>query len=158
MKKRIEITVEQQARFDAAIERIKVATGARTQVQLADVLMVRQSSISDAKRRASIPPEWLLKLFRAYKLMPDWLMDGDGPKLLTDLVPEMNMHVARQVDGLRDRLQHVAETVMNALDALAVSKAEIEKRREAALYSLEECSKDLKGMRAELDGLPPLEG
>ncbi len=65
--------------FNEAIERIKKATGARTQVQLAEVLDVRQSSISDAKRRCSIPAEWFLKLYRSHGLDPDWIADGVEP-------------------------------------------------------------------------------
>ncbi len=64
--------------FEEALERIKKATGARTQVQLAEVLDVRQSSISDAKRRCSIPAEWFLKLYRSHGLDPDWLSEGTG--------------------------------------------------------------------------------
>lgn len=68
--------------FEEALERIKKATGARTQVQLAEVLDVRQSSISDAKRRCSIPAEWFLKLYRSHGLDPDWLADGVEPVYL----------------------------------------------------------------------------
>lgn len=72
----------QQKWFDEALERIKKATGARTQVQLAEVLDVRQSSISDAKRRCSIPAEWFLKLYRSHGLAPDWLSEGIEPVYL----------------------------------------------------------------------------
>ena len=65
--------------FEDALERIKKATGARTQVQLAEVLDVRQSSISDAKRRCSIPSDWFLKLYRSHGLDPDWLAEGVEP-------------------------------------------------------------------------------
>lgn len=65
--------------FEEALERIKKATGARTQVQLAEVLDVRQSSISDAKRRCSIPADWFLKLYRSHGLDPDWLSEGVEP-------------------------------------------------------------------------------
>ncbi len=41
--------------FEAQMERIKVATGKRTQIELADFLGIRQSSVSDAKRRGKIP-------------------------------------------------------------------------------------------------------
>ena len=67
--------------FEAALERIKLATGAYTQVQLAEVLGVRQSSISDAKRRCSIPPDWFLKLYRSHGLDPNWISDGREPNL-----------------------------------------------------------------------------
>jgi len=68
--------------FEEAMERIKKATGARTQVQLADVLEVRQSSISDAKRRCSVPSDWFLKLYRSHGLNPNWLSDGHEPVYL----------------------------------------------------------------------------
>ncbi|XPV76518.1 MAG: LexA family transcriptional regulator [Desulfovibrio sp.] len=68
--------------FEEALDRIKKATGARTQVQLAEVLDVRQSSISDAKRRCSIPAEWFLKLYRSHGLDPDWIADGVEPVYL----------------------------------------------------------------------------
>ena len=41
--------------FAEIYERIKLATSSRTQVELAEVLDIRQSSISDAKRRNSVP-------------------------------------------------------------------------------------------------------
>ena len=46
-------------KFDAQFQRILEATGCKTQVELADILEVRQSAISDAKRRMTIPSNWL---------------------------------------------------------------------------------------------------
>lgn len=65
------------------MERIYKATGARTQVQVAAALGVRQSSISDAKKRCSIPSDWLLKLYRSHGLNPDWLAEGHEPVYLS---------------------------------------------------------------------------
>jgi len=65
--------------FDQVFERIKLAISTKTQVQLAEVLEIRQSSISDAKRRDSIPAEWYMKLFKKFGLNPDWLEEGIGP-------------------------------------------------------------------------------
>lgn len=65
-----------------AYERIKFATNTRTQVELADVLDIRQSSISDAKRRNSVPADWFMKLFEKFGLNPDWLKQGVGPMYL----------------------------------------------------------------------------
>lgn len=78
-KQRKKCDEAQRKWFEDALERIKKATGARTQVQLAEVLDVRQSSISDAKRRCSIPAEWFLKLYRSHGLDPDWLAEGVEP-------------------------------------------------------------------------------
>lgn len=68
--------------FDEIFERIKLATNTRTQVELAEVLDIRQSSISDAKRRNSVPADWFMKLFEQFGLSPDWLKKGDGPMYL----------------------------------------------------------------------------
>jgi hypothetical protein len=70
--------------FDEALERVKRATGARTQVDLAGILGIRQSSISDAKRRQSIPADWLLKLYRSHGLNPDWVTGGEAPQVLRE--------------------------------------------------------------------------
>ncbi|WP_461209271.1 LexA family transcriptional regulator [Desulfocurvus sp. DL9XJH121] len=64
------------------MDRIKEATSTRTQVELAAVLGIRQSSISDAKRRDSVPADWYLTLFREYGLNPDWLAFGRGPRYI----------------------------------------------------------------------------
>lgn len=68
--------------FASVVERIKEATATRTQVELASVLGIRQSSISDAKRRDSVPADWFLTLFRKYGLNPDWLAMERGPKYI----------------------------------------------------------------------------
>ncbi len=68
--------------FLEAYERIKFATHTKTQVELAEVLEIRQSSISDAKRRNSVPADWFMKLFEKFGLNPDWLKQGIGPMYL----------------------------------------------------------------------------
>lgn len=68
--------------FQEVYNRIRCATNARTQTELAAVLEIRQSSISDAKRRNSVPADWYLKLFEKFGLNPDWLKSGVGPMIL----------------------------------------------------------------------------
>ena len=68
--------------FDEIFERIKLATHTRTQIELANVLDIRQSSISDAKRRNSVPSDWCMKLFERFGLNPDWIKKGTGPMYL----------------------------------------------------------------------------
>ncbi len=75
-------SMESTNRFDEAFERIKKATGMRTQVEIAKLLDIRQSSISDAKRRQSIPDSWLIKLYQIYNLNPSWLLHGELPQFL----------------------------------------------------------------------------
>ncbi len=46
---------------------------------LADFLNIRQSAVSDAKRRGKIPAEWLVILMRIKKVFPEWILTGNGP-------------------------------------------------------------------------------
>lgn len=71
--------IEKTIVFNEQIRRIQSVTGVRTQAELAQVLGVKQSSISDAKRRGKIPPGWLLVLLRTHKIYPEWILDGKGP-------------------------------------------------------------------------------
>ncbi len=68
--------------FQEAYERIKFATATKTQIDIAAILEIRQSSISDAKRRNSVPAEWVMKLFEKFGLNPDWIKQGVGPMYL----------------------------------------------------------------------------
>ncbi len=76
--------------FDAQMERIRLITGTRTQLELADLLGVKQSSISDAKRRGRIPPGWLVMLMRYKHANPDWILTGSGPVFVS--FPPTEMH------------------------------------------------------------------
>ena len=69
--------------FDDAMERIRETTKLHTQVALALCLDIRQSSISDAKRRGSIPDTWLVVLYEKFGLNPTWIRTGAGPVYLT---------------------------------------------------------------------------
>lgn len=87
--------------FDEIFDRIKLVTNTRTQVELAEVLDIRQSSISDAKRRNSVPSDWYMKLFERFGLNPDWLKKGSGPRYLRSdegytQTPESEMLMARE--------------------------------------------------------------
>lgn len=71
-----------QAIFTEIYGRLLDATQTRTQVELADFLEIRQSSISDSKRRQSIPAEWHLKLLEKGRISPIWLKTGRGPRMM----------------------------------------------------------------------------
>lgn len=64
----------------ASLRRVFEAAGCRTQVELAEFLGVRQSSVSDAKKRGSVPAEWLLKLLLLRGINPVWVLTGQGAR------------------------------------------------------------------------------
>lgn len=68
--------------YEQILKRIQSVTHTRTQVELAAILGIKQSSISDAKKRQSIPAEWYMKLFENLGINPDWLKKGIGPVYL----------------------------------------------------------------------------
>ena len=64
--------------FEVIYARILSVTNCITQMELATILEISQSSISDAKRRGSIPDAWLIILFDKFRLNPDYLRYGTG--------------------------------------------------------------------------------
>lgn len=76
--------------FDEVYERIRRATSARTQVELASILDIQQSSISDAKRRGSVPVEWYIKLYDKFGLSLDWMRWGSGSMYSKDKIDRVH--------------------------------------------------------------------
>lgn len=69
--------------FDAFMGRLRqVMPELRTQQDLANHLGIRQSSVSDAKGRDSVPDAWLLGLLERDGLNPGWLRSGEGCRFL----------------------------------------------------------------------------
>jgi len=69
-----------QPDFDAFLERIYETTGVASQTELAAILNINRSAISQARKKGSIPAAWILQLYRHYGLNPDWVETGDGPE------------------------------------------------------------------------------
>ncbi len=101
--------------FDAQYRRVFEAAECKTQVELADFLEVRQSSISDARRRQSIPAEWRVKLFAKKRINPEWVLCGAGGKYLMATDAEQGKpHVVR-VTEVRPPQECSAQELFNEL-------------------------------------------
>lgn len=111
------------------MERIKEVTGARTQVQLAEVLEVRQSSISDAKRRASIPSDWLLKLQRSHKVFADWFLTGEGPMSINGSAQEAITALQERLALITEDFAHLVSRVEDSLEMINMTTAQLEQRK-----------------------------
>ena len=68
--------------INSALQRVFEAAECWTQVELALVLGIRQSSISDAKKRNSVPAEQLITLLRLKRVSPEWILSGTGARFL----------------------------------------------------------------------------
>jgi len=69
-------------KFDSFLKRVFSITGVESQTELANVLRVNRSAITQARKKGSIPANWILQLFRTYSLNPDWLESGKGEAYL----------------------------------------------------------------------------
>lgn len=85
--------------MNAMMQRFFEASGCRTQIELAEFLNIRQSSVSDAKRRQVIPADWLITLLRRKNINPDWILTGAEPRFLLP---------AESLGGHTELLPHVA--------------------------------------------------
>lgn len=68
--------------YEAMLRRVFEAAKCRTQAELAAFLGIRQSSVSDAKKRQVIPAEWLVALLRQSNTHPDWVLTGTGMRFI----------------------------------------------------------------------------
>ncbi len=101
--------------FDAQYRRVFEAAECKTQVELADFLEIRQSSISDARRRQSIPAEWRVKLFAKKRINPEWVLCGAGGKYLMPTDAEQSKpHVVRVME-IRPPQECSAQELFNEL-------------------------------------------
>jgi len=83
--------------FNAAMARIHAITNTRTQVELADILGIRQSSISDATRRKSIPDSWLQSLIWSHDANPRWIKgESDRPFICEDVTRKLTDQEPRE--------------------------------------------------------------
>lgn len=149
--KKIDIaTPEARANFDAAMERIQIVTGCRTQVQLAEVLDVRQSSISDAKRRASIPSDWLLKLMRQYQLNPDWILTGEGAEHVGEILPAKMAALSRAANEALLMLQDMREQLSTAVLLAGMTNEDLTAHKAKAVQQLTQSLQEVQDMAAKI--------
>ena len=124
-----------QSDFEAQYARVFEAAECRTQVELAAVLEIRQSSISDAKRRRAIPAEWFVKLFGKKRANPEWSLYGEGTKYLNSTNSEQRKpHVVKIVE-VRPPEQCSAQDLFNELVRRAFQEPSLEAIQKQAIAS-----------------------
>ena len=99
----------------SAFARIFEITECTTQIELAEMLNIRQSSISDAKRRGAIPPDWQVKLLRLKGVNPDWILTGEGAKYLGPIESERAEPITIYKVKIRPPEECTAQELVNEL-------------------------------------------
>ena len=64
--------------FNTIIDRVFEATGIDSQTELARVLQINRSAVTQARKKGHVPDRWLLQLYRKFGLNPEWLENGVG--------------------------------------------------------------------------------
>ncbi len=71
------LTKEDATAFEAILERLKSASDAKNDAELADKLGLKRSSVSTAKTRQMIPSSWIINAANLFSVSSDWLIFGD---------------------------------------------------------------------------------
>lgn len=109
-------------RNKSALDRVFEVSRCRTQMELAELLEIRQSSISDAKKRNAIPAEWLVKLLRLKGTNPEWILTGLGPQKLGPADGESAEHVIYLTE-IKPPKECSAQDLVNELVRRALSES-----------------------------------
>lgn len=68
----------EDATYLGVLERLKAATGATSDKELAVKLKLSKQSIADARSRKTVPPAWIPKTAQLFGVSTDWLFFGRG--------------------------------------------------------------------------------
>jgi len=110
-------------KFNDFMDRVRESTGLRTQIQLAEELGIRQSSISDAKRRGQVPAAWLLTLLFKRGINPVWMLSGQGARYTAPADSEGNLAAPPTPNPLTMSTEHLAAMVVERCRAAGVDAA-----------------------------------
>lgn len=75
--------------FERVYARIATLVNGQNQANVAAALGIKQSSVSAAKKKASIPSDWYISLYDRYGVSIDWLRFGTPPMYVGKLPPLM---------------------------------------------------------------------
>jgi phage repressor protein C with HTH and peptisase S24 domain len=89
-------------RFESFLQRVFEATGITSQTELASVLNINRSAITQARKKNSIPDKWILQLYKTFGLNPDWIETGSGPTFIKKSVS--NDSIFKNIPKVKARL------------------------------------------------------
>lgn len=115
--------------FESQYKRVFEAAECRTQAQLGALLKIKQSSVSDAKRRKNIPSDWCVKLFEMRRINPEWIRMGTEPKYLKSADTEGAMPYVVKVVEVRPPAECSAQDLFNELVRRAFEPLDLESVR-----------------------------
>ncbi len=100
--------------FEAQMRRVFAVTGARTQVELAALLNIRQATIANSKKRRNVPDRWLIRLLCRLNVNPNWILTGEGDRYMASISDVKSTDVLEIIRNLPSRV--LAEELMRRLE------------------------------------------
>ncbi len=74
-----------EPKFHISIQRVFKTLGISSQNELASIIGVNPSAITQARKRDVFPDKWILQLYRRHGINPDWIEEGKEPIFLKHL-------------------------------------------------------------------------
>lgn len=106
--------------FEKQMQRVYAITGAKTQVELAALLDVKQSTVANSKKRRNVPDRWLIRLLCRLSVNPDWVLTGKGKPYLDVAYDTGEKDALEVLRGFPTRA--LAEELMRRIDTLERDK------------------------------------
>lgn len=96
---------------DIIIDRMIKAIDGHTQTDLSKILEVSAASVSAARRKGKIPPEWIVKLAILKQVSPAWLKYGHGPH---------SMIFPSRQESAYDKMTYIVQSVSRLREVIEV--------------------------------------
>jgi len=110
------LTVEHATAFEQVLARLKRAAAANSDMELAEKLGLKRSSISAAKTRGAIPPSWVVNTANLFKVSADWIIFGDehfSEKAPKEGQPSLDSQVAVEKKNTNDYTKMAKELALD---------------------------------------------
>lgn len=83
---------ESPQHFEQQIWRMRYVTGAHSELELATYLGISKDDIDEARKKNEVPASWIVTLFQAQRVLPEWILTGASPQKL----PKPNYYPTEQ--------------------------------------------------------------
>lgn len=64
--------------FEEKMKRLFIAARVKSDTELAEILNIKPPSVAGARKRQTVPGDWIEKIAKSYFISADWLLFGRG--------------------------------------------------------------------------------
>jgi hypothetical protein len=100
-------------KYVGLVDRIQEILGAKNQNEVADMLEVKPSSVSGWKKEGFVSVDTLLKVAKLSNASINWLLTGEGAKLISNAQPIQSVEPQKPSDALSLKIQTLLEDCAN---------------------------------------------